>query len=97
MGMDLLDLAFRLERHFGVRVSMDQLRKMWIKNEPPDISVGELFDFVRGQVPQAGVLDLDADADILWPLFQREVSDALGVELWEVTKDKWLVQDLGAE
>jgi hypothetical protein len=50
-GMDLLDLTFRLERHFCVRVSHDQLRKMWSKNEPPDIRVGELFNFVRGPVP----------------------------------------------
>jgi hypothetical protein len=56
-----------------------------------------LFDFVRGQVPTAGVLDLDVDADMLWPLFQRDVSDALRLELWEVTKDKRLVHDLGAE
>ena len=52
MGMDVLDPAFRLERHFGVRVSMDQLRKTGIKNDPPDIRVGELFDRVRGQVPR---------------------------------------------
>ncbi len=97
MGIDLIDLAFRLERHFGVKLTIDQLRKMWIKNEPPDIRVGELFDFVRRKVPEAGVLDLDADADILWPLFQRDVSDALDVELREVTKDKWLAHDLGAE
>jgi hypothetical protein len=56
-----------------------------------------LFDFVRKQVPEAGVLDLEVDADILRPLFQRDIADALGVELWEVTKDKWLVQALGAE
>jgi hypothetical protein len=97
MGLDLLDLTFRLEQHFGVRLGMDQLRKMLFKHEPPDIRAGELFDFVRGQVPHAGVLDLDVDSDLLWPLFQRDVADALGVELWEVTKDKWLVQDLGAE
>ena len=97
MGIDMIDLAFRLERHFGVRLSMEELRKMWMKNEPPDIRVGELFDFVCGLVPQPEGLDLDADADSLWPLFQRDVSDALGVELREVTKDKWLAHDLGAE
>jgi hypothetical protein len=56
-----------------------------------------LSDFDRGQVPQAGILDLDVHADILWPLFQCDVSEALGVELWQVTKDERLVHDLGVE
>jgi hypothetical protein len=34
-------------------------------------------------------------ADALWPIFQRAISDALGVEPEEVTKEKGL-KDLGA-
>ena len=44
----------------------------------------------------AGVLDDEFDAETIWFMFQRDVSDALGVELDEVTKDKWLIQELGA-
>ena len=97
MGLDLLDVAFRLERQFGVKVSPDQYSKMAMRNEPQDIRVGDLFDFIRGEVPCVGVLDLELDADALWPMFQREISDALDVELDEVTKDKGLIHDLGAE
>ena len=50
-----------------------------------------------GRFPRAGLLDLDVDANILWPLFQRDVADTLGVGLWEIAKEKWLVQDPGAE
>lgn len=97
MGIDLLVVAFRLERQFGVKVSPDQYSKMAMRNDPPDIRVEDLFDFIRGDAPRMGVLDLELDADALWPMFQREISDALGVDLEEVTKDKGLIHDLGAE
>jgi hypothetical protein len=68
-----------------------------MRNEPPDVRVGDLFDLVRGEVPQSGVLDLESDADALRPIYQGAVSDALGIDLDEVTKDKWLHRDLRAE
>ena len=96
MGIDLLVVAFQLERRFGVRVSRDQLSKLAMRNDPPDIIVGDLFDFIRGEVPQSGVLDLELDADALWPIYRRAISDALGIDFEEITKDKGLIRDLGA-
>lgn len=96
MGIDLIDLAFRLERKFGVKISRDQLSKLAMRNDPPDINVGDLFDVIRRALPQAGVLDRDLDADVLWPIYQHAISDALGVDLDEITKDKGLIHDLGA-
>jgi hypothetical protein len=96
MGIDMLDVAFRLERRFRVKISRDQLAKLVMRNEPPDIRVGDLFDFIRSEIPRVGVLDFELDADVLWPMFQREISDGLGVSADEVTKDKGLIHDLGA-
>jgi len=96
MGLDILDLVFRLERQFGVRISRDQFSKLAMRNEPPDIRVGDLFDFLCGEVPHSGVLDLELDADALWPIYQRAISDSLGVDLEEITKAKGLIHDLGA-
>jgi hypothetical protein len=96
MGIDLLDVAFRLERRFGVKISRDQLFKMIMRNEPPDLIVGDLFDFIRAEIPQCGVVDLELDADAVWPMFQREISNGLGVEVEAVTKEKGLIHDLGA-
>jgi hypothetical protein len=95
-SIPLLDLAFRLERRFGVRISRDQLLKMGMRNEPWDISVGELFIFIRAEAPQSGVLDLDLDAEVVWQIYQRAISDAFGIEAQNVTKDKLLGHDLGA-
>jgi hypothetical protein len=93
--IDLLDLISRLERRFGVKISRDKLATMVTSDDSPDIRVADLFDFIRGEVSQSGILDSDLDADALWPLFQRAISDALGVEPEEVTKEKGL-NDLGA-
>lgn len=96
MGIDLLDVSFRLERLFGVRIRPDQFSKLALRNDPPDIKVGDLFDLIRSEIPRSGILDLEQDADILWPIYQRALSDALGVDLDEVTKGRGLIHDLGA-
>ncbi len=88
MGIDLLDVAFRLEKRFGVRILREPFSKMVMRNDPPNITVGDLFDAVRAQAPQLGVFDLDLDADALSSMFQRKISDSLGVDIEEVTKDK---------
>jgi hypothetical protein len=59
--------------------------------------VGELFDFVRAQAPQSGVLDHELDGDALWPIYHRTISDVLDVEREVITKEKGLICDLGAE
>ena len=43
MGVDLLDVGFRLDRHFGVRLSRAQIAKLAIRRQRPDILVGDLF------------------------------------------------------
>jgi hypothetical protein len=94
-AIDLLDLVSRLERCFGVRISREELSTIVTSNDPRDITVADLFDFIRGEVLQSRVLDSDLDANALWPVFQRAISDALGVKPEEVTKEKEL-NDLGA-
>jgi hypothetical protein len=93
--VELLDLVSRLERCFGVRISRDELSTMVTSNDPPDIRAADLFDFIRREAARSRLLDSDLDADALWPIFQRAISDALGVEPEEVTKEKGL-NDLGA-
>jgi hypothetical protein len=97
MGLDLIEILILLERQFGVNVSRDQWFKMAMLNEPPDVKVGQLFDFIRAQVPQSGVVDLDLDDKILWPPYQQQLAQVLNVKLSEITKGKGLIHDLGAE
>jgi hypothetical protein len=67
-----------------------------MRNDPPDIKVGDLFEYIRGEVPEGGTLDREFDADALWPMVQHEISGALVVDTADVTKDKGLGHDLGA-
>jgi hypothetical protein len=97
LGIPLVSVASRLEKSFGVQVGLDQFRSLAMKNEPPDIMVGELYDFIRGVIPKTGVLDLDLDADALWPVYQGAISDTLCVGVEVVSKEKWLIHDLGVE
>jgi acyl carrier protein len=96
MGMDILDLVFRLERTFCVKIGREEWLQLIDKDTPPDVNVGELFELVRGRAVSAGPLDDELDAEILWPMFQRAISDALGIEPEEITKDKEVIRDLGA-
>ena len=95
MGLDLFDLMFRLERRFGVRISLAQFKKMAGRRGIHDIEIGDLYELVRAQVPSTSVLDLETDGEDIWLIFQREISQALGVDEDEVTKDKLLNRDLG--
>jgi hypothetical protein len=96
MGVDILDLVFRLERSFHVRISREQFFRMLDTNEPPDIKVGELFDFMCRKASLAGIIDDELDAEAAWLIFQQALSDSLGVDSCDVTKDKWLLQELAA-
>lgn len=96
MGIDVLDLVFRLETRFGIQIPRGDWIKLMMKNDPPDIAVGDVFDFVRSRAIASGVVDPEMDADLIWPMFQRDISDSLGVEPDEVVKDRWIIRDLGA-
>ncbi len=94
MGMELLDLMFRLERRFGVKLSREQLGKLFHKSDPIDLKAGDLYEYLLGHVGHAGVLDVNVDGDDLWLIFRREISNATGVDEEEITKDTFLLADL---
>jgi hypothetical protein len=48
MGLDILDLVFRLEKYFGIRISRADFFDMLERNEPPDSTIGDLFDRMLG-------------------------------------------------
>jgi acyl carrier protein len=96
MGIDLLTLAFRLEKQIGVKLRADQFSTLAKGNDPPDIKVGDLFDLLCSEARQSGLVDLESNADTLWPIYQRTIADTLGVDPAEVTNDKGLIRDLGA-
>ncbi len=46
MGIDLLDMMFRIESKFGTTVTQDELTTMVKDPRHPDIMVGDILDFI---------------------------------------------------
>ncbi len=49
MGIDFLDFTFQVEKRFGIKTNRDDIRMLepgWISRKPPDVTAGELHDWV---------------------------------------------------
>lgn len=105
MGIDLLDVSFRLERTCGVKVTRDDWEELYYGGESRDIIVGDLFGLIRKRIPprvyqrlnSESLLDGEIDGDVLWLIFRTTLSDCLGVDRGEITKDAAFFRDLGVE
>jgi hypothetical protein len=47
MGLDLLDIIFRAERVFGIRLKERDVAALFTSRQPADATAGELYDLVR--------------------------------------------------
>jgi acyl carrier protein len=47
MGMDMLDVIFRLERTFRIKIVWKELERFGIARTPPDLLVEDLLAYVR--------------------------------------------------
>jgi hypothetical protein len=96
VGIEILDICFRLERVFGVKLTQNDLLKLRELNADRDILVGDLFDLVHANAYQNGLIDEELDGEAnLWTMFQQVIVDATGADLDEVQRDRGLVRDLG--
>ncbi|HEY5316070.1 MAG TPA: hypothetical protein VIK18_26315 [Pirellulales bacterium] len=92
LSLDLMDINCRLEKEFQGMVPWRIIEKHADQNEPPDITVGELYELTCRCIRLAGKT---APADA-WERVRHSVSESLAVALDLVTKESWLVRDLGA-
>jgi acyl carrier protein len=51
MGMDLLDMVFRLEKAFDIKIRTAAFTALISNRQPPDMTAGELADFVLRTLP----------------------------------------------
>lgn len=47
MGLDLLDIVFRAERVFGIKLREREVAALFTSRRPPDATAGELYELVR--------------------------------------------------
>jgi hypothetical protein len=92
LSLHLADIVCRLKNEFRGMVPWKIIEKHVAQNEPPDISMGELYDLTCRCVGLAGH-EIPADA---WDRVRRCVSESLAIAPDMVTKESWLVRDLRA-
>jgi hypothetical protein len=52
MGIDILDINFRLEKRFKIRISRGIFAKFFEKRHPPDATAGQVAEMVLSMLPQ---------------------------------------------
>ena len=88
----ILDITFRIEKVFGVKLGGAERERLWSRHEPADFTVGELYDCVCQKLKEAGQ-PIPEDG---WQKMQDLLVDALGVHDDEVKPSAFLMKDLGA-
>jgi hypothetical protein len=92
VGVDWLDIRFRLERRFDVRIEhadFDHLRG----RSRADLTAGELFEVVCVRLRSAG-RPVPPSA---WNGVRLELAQALNVSPLGIRRGSWLAGDLGME
>jgi|GEM_PF-5963736 len=94
MGIDFLDLQFRLEKRFNIDFGGRENTR-WIElimqRDPPDITAGEMYAVVIEKLQEQG-REIPANG---WAMFCFEVSRCLGVDEGDIYSDSLLAQELG--
>jgi hypothetical protein len=57
MGMDWLDIVFRLEKTFRIKVVWEELERYGRDRNPPDLFVRDLIAYVREKRPRFEIID----------------------------------------
>jgi hypothetical protein len=92
MGVDWLDITFRLERQFDIKFEPKDFAHIWDSGRR-DITAEELFDVVCTRLQTEGrPVPFSA-----WNRVRLELARALDVPPNEIRRKKWLVSDLGME
>ncbi len=100
MGIDLLDIFFRIEKEFSVKLDRDsffQMVKAKFGDLPPpdnawaDLQVRDFVDWTLQEVTRQN----PNKATNVFHRVKKILSLCLGCSEAEVTPDAWLVRDLG--
>lgn len=99
MGLDFLDLNFRVEKRFGIRIPREKAAEL-LKNgntsDPPpdcwtDIRVSDFVALIESLVAEQNPeCKLEIFAGV-----KQDISECGGVDESEVTPEAWLYRDIG--
>jgi hypothetical protein len=97
MGIDLLDLQFRFERVFKIKLDRTESGSIQAASSMNgrhwDIRVRDLVSFIESRIREQ---NSPHEGDV-FEILQRELSACLGVDESKITLDSWMVRDLGMD
>lgn len=91
MGLDLLDLTFRLEKAFGIKVAQADLLKLESGRFPWDVTAGELHLWVVQICNERGVKFPPSS----WNRVRLELAKVVGKPPQVIRRETLVVRDLG--
>ncbi len=91
MGMDALDVSFRLEKQFGIKIGRFDWDRIEYHGSPIDTTAGELHDWVLCLCDEQKVLAPHSS----WHRVQKVLVEVLGVSPARVKRESWLKRELG--
>lgn len=90
MGVDFLDIQFRLEKVFGFE-DLGRSYADFLESKGVGVTAGDLHDFVCSRLVEEGRPPHGS-----WPRLKILLHDALGAKPAEVCRGSRLMADLGA-
>ena len=91
MGIDLLDIRFRIEKRFGVTLEIGDMECFAANRHPFDITAAELHFLVGAKLQEAG----RPVPRGCWNGIRLVLAEALCVSPHKIKPESWLVKDLG--
>ena len=99
MGIDLLDLSYRCEKEFGIKIDQSDLSgivrhhpysSFWNGSGTLDICVRDFVAMIEQKVESQ-----NGNSDRVFERVEPLIGECLSVEEAEITLDSWLCGDLG--
>jgi acyl carrier protein len=101
MGLDLLDLTFRVEKEFRIKLSKERVLSLAKDSSAPgtleqpqmDIQVDDFVSLVQATIEEQRV----GPGSNVYNRVKKHVAQCLDVEESEISPESWFVRDLGME
>jgi hypothetical protein len=92
MGLDFLDLIYRLERVFEIRIHREIMEdRLNLSANARDIRVRDLTSYIEFEVQRQN----PEFNQPVFPLVKQHIAECLDVPESEVIADAWMIRDLG--
>lgn len=90
MGLILLDLTFRVEHAFKIRIPRNWPAQLGLKVPGDDVTLGQYLEYIAKLCEEQGV-DVPDDA---WSRLRKIASDACTIDERKLSRDTRLIEDI---